>query len=413
MTWNKRDFVMKRRVKYRQLNEPEKQITQQRKQTVLQFIRRISIFGIISALSINMLPVVSAHGSEHAPSLPQWYGLAILLGGVGIVGTFLGFSRGTDLLKPAHTLAGIFTGLVVVVVGGGVVMQLSQIEEYSAKSMVIPHEWYLPLSLFIGSSIIVLSVIIGQFKWPHRPRYALLGTVLGFWVTYPAIFRGSNGSTHPVGYLTVVSLPILIGYILWIDGRQTLRLLWADDVARRFGMGVGTLMALFFMLSTTMLSFVPDEGVGALSTFSVDTAPIAEPLVLWPSITYLVPQIPVTGMISVGTGLIVFVFALLVGGNAAAAAYQFRNQIEAQSAQSSIGAMALAGPNVCVCCGPLMAELVVVLVGPSLAMPIYWLFLDPSSPIGSVFLAGSIVLLTASYLYSVQNLRMADQCPIP
>jgi hypothetical protein len=404
---------MKRRVKYRQPNEPEKQITQQRKQTVLQFIRRISIFGIISTLSINMLPVVSAHGGEYAPSLPQWYGLAVVLGGVGIVGTSLSISRDTDLLKPAHVLAGVFTGLLVVVVGGGAVMQLSKIQEYSAESMMIPSEWYLPLSLFIGSSIIVLSVVIGQLKWPQRPRYALLGTVLGFWITYPAIFRGANGISHPVGYITVVSLPLLIGYILWKDGRQSLRLLWADDMARRFGIGVGMLMALFFMLSTTMLSFVPDEGVGALSTFSIDTAPIAEPLVLWPSVTYFVPQIPVTGMISVGTGLIVFIFALLVGVNAAAAAYQFLNQIETESTQSSIGAMALAGPNVCVCCGPLMAELVVVLVGPSLAMPIYWLFLDPSSPVGSIFLAGSVVLLTASYLYSVRNLRTADQCPIP
>jgi len=63
------------------------------------------------------------------------------------------------------------------------------------------------------------------------------------------------------------------------------------------------------------------------------------------------------------------------------------------------------GACVCGCCGPLVAKVAILAAGPSVAAPLYWLFVDPSSPFASASLVGGIVLFTESLVYATNAVR--------
>jgi hypothetical protein len=51
---------------------------------------------------------------------------------------------------------------------------------------------------------------------------------------------------HPLGYVIALAVPLTVGYIIWQDGHDVLQQVWQDGVARRFGLGIGAVMLLFF-----------------------------------------------------------------------------------------------------------------------------------------------------------------------
>ncbi|MFC7156961.1 hypothetical protein ACFQPA_16140 [Halomarina halobia] len=373
--------------------------------------------GLLLFIGVSTVPgVVSAHGGEHTPGIPQWYGLVVLLLGFGVLGASVALNRRDRLARTEHALAGVFLGVVIAALGGILIVQLSPINELSGNTMPFSRTLYLPLALGVGLAIITASVFLGQLRWPTRPRYAILGGLLGLWVAYPALVRGLAVYHHPIGYMIALAVPLTVGYIIRRDGQDVLREVARDPVARRFGFGVGFVMVIFFIFSTGLLSFVPEEGIinGETTIHTpafVDTVPTANPLVVWPAVQFWFPQIPLSGMLSVGTLLIVGLLGALVSMNAMLAAYQWLRVKRTSSTQSAAGAAALVGPNTCGCCGPMFAQLAVVLIGPSAAAPLYWLFVDFSSPVGAFFFVGSVALLTGGFVYSA-NALAPDLCSI-
>lgn len=380
-------------------------------------LTRVTSVGVLLLASVGLVPVASAHGGAHTPNIPQWYGLVILLFGLGVFGVSVLADRRGWLVSSTPALGGVFLGIVIAALGGILMVQLSPIDEYSAGSMPFPRAWYLPLTLGVGLFIILLSVNLGVWRWPTRPRYTVLGLLLGLWVAYPALIQGAATYHHPLGYGIALAVPLLVSYIIWYDGREVLRAVAQDPVARRFGLGVGVVMGGFFMFSTGLLALVPEEGIvnghRMIHTPAfIDTVPTANPLVVWPSVAFWFPQIPLSGLLSVGTLLMVGLLGGLVGLNAMLAAYQWLHADSATTTQSTAGAAALVCPNACGCCGPMFAQLAVVLVGPAAAAPLYWLFVDFSSPVGAFFFVASVVLLTGGFVYSTYALA-PDVCSVP
>ena len=373
---------------------------------------------MIILASVGLFPgIVAAHGGEHTPNIPQWYGLVLLLGGMGVLGASVLLERRDRLATTEHALYGVFVGVVIATLGGILLVQLTPVDELSGSSMIFPRALYLPLQLGVGLSMIMASVFLGQLRWPTRPRYAVLGILLGLWVAYPALIRGSATYHHPVGYLIALAVPLTVGYIIWRDGRNVLRVVAQDTVARRFGLGVGGVMTIFFVFSTGILALVPEEGIinGQKTIHApafIDTVPTVNPLVAWPAVAFWFPSIPLSGMVSIGTLLLVGLLGGLVTVNATLAAHQWLHESGANSAQSTAGAAAIVGPNACGCCGPMFAQLAVVLLGPSAAAPLYWLFVDFSSPVGSFFFVGSVALLTGGFVYSANALSF-EHCALP
>ena len=372
-------------------------------------VRAGHVTAVLAAVlgALLAMPTAAAHaggtdvylGGVH---LAQWHALLPL--GLGI-GTVLASAYLPRVLRPAsskYALYGVFAGLAIAVLGAIGLVQLSPVEWY-ATDPVIPRAIHDPLMLVVGLAIAVASLLGGRYRWPTRPRYAGLGILLGAWVAYPGLMAGFgvDSLTHPLGYLVVLSLPIALGYILWRDARSLLAGLWADRLARRFGLAVGALGVIFFLFSTGMFTIIPDEGTGvSLAERIVATLPVASPLVTWPAIEFWLPSLPLGGMFSVGMVLLLGVFGGLIGLNAALVAHRWQGREGASRSGSGSGTTAgtvgVAAPQACCCCGPLLSQVAIVALGPSAAAPIYLLFADPSSSIGSLFLVASVAILTGT-----------------
>ena len=381
--------------------------------------RRVLVLAVTVVATIGAAPVASAHSGHvyvNGVHLSQWYGLIPLVLGIGIA---LGSRYLPALLRPQHAqyaLYSVFFGLVVAVFGAIWIVQLSPYEWLTAQP-VIPRALHAPLMFLAGSVIMLASVIGGQLKWPTRPRYAGLGVLLGLWVAYPGLSAvGVYTETNPLGYLIVFGLVVALGYVLWRDARGLLGRLSADRAARRFGISVGLLAVVFFMFSSGMLYLLPDDGVGvSLSEPIVAVLPVADPLVLWPAIEFWYPQLPLGGMVSVGTALLIVTFGGLIGLNAALFAFQWRGTHSGGLSQTTAGIAGIAAPQACCCCGPMLSQIAVVTLGPSAAAPLYLLFADPSSSIGSLFFVASVAILAGTLVNAAGATTDAEpeQCVVP
>ncbi|QLC35400.1 hypothetical protein EFA46_014195 (plasmid) [Halarchaeum sp. CBA1220] len=341
------------------------------------------------------LPVASAHGgAAYFPGVEQWYALIPLVLGILVIAGAVTVRRRRPSVHVSHVLAVVFSGLVVAVIGAVALVQLSPITSFSTASRPFTTETLTLVRLALGGTVLVASVTLGRWRWPTKPRYAGLGLLLGGWFLYPILLRDFQPGFNPVGYLLFATLVFSVGYVAWRDCRHAIRLLYADSVTRRFGSAVSVLTAVFFMFSAGILIVLPDpSGVGISWTQSfVHGLPVKDPLVYWPAIEFWFPQLPLGGYLSVGMLTLVVIISLLVGLNGAIVAYQWRCQ-SSVGFDGAAGAAAIAAPNACCCCGPVLSQLAVVALGPSAAMPFYWLFIDVASPLGVLFFTGSIVLL--------------------
>jgi hypothetical protein len=319
--------------------------------------------------------------------------LAILVGGA--------VAKRTERLSPTRTLGVVFFGIVLASLGAVVFEGLSPDPTYTADSMPFPRIWYTPIALGTGLFTMITSLIVGLVKWPTRPRYTFLGILMGAWILYPELLPDLTSYTHPLGYLIVLSTPVLVGYIIWTGAWDVLSAILRDQVVRRFSLGVGVVATLFFFIGTGYLSFFWQEG-GATET-TVVVLPVVYQLVQWPTIEITLPQIPFFVAISPGVLILNGVIGVLVGLNAALIARRWRVDELAGTTEGTAGTAAIVGSCTCGCCGPLVANIATVAVSSTIAAPLYWLFVDSDSPLGAIFVVGAIVLFTGTLVYSART----------
>jgi len=360
---------------------------------------------VVGLLALTQIPVASAHDVTATGGVSRKHGLLVILLGVVLLGGAIVLKR-TDRVSPTVALYSVFIGIVLAAFGAILFDGLSPEPTYTASSFPFPRSWYPLLAVSIGLLITVLSVIIGWLRWPTRPRYTFLGVLMGLWVSYPYLIPGPASDTHPLGYAIVLGTPLLVGYILWTDAGDILRAVMRDPVARRFGMGVGIVLALFFLTITGYLSFFPEEGMPHEVTIVV--LPVIYQLVTWPTLEIVLPHIPFFLAVSPGQLIIIGTLSTLIGLNAAIIARHWRVEERAGLTQGTAGSAAIVGTCTCGCCGPLVAKIAVLAAGPSIAAPLYWLFVDSASPLSILFIVGSIFLFTGSLLYSINSARQPD-----
>lgn len=364
-------------------------------------VRPLSLFSLL-VLALARVPVASAHDVTATGGLSREHGALVALVGVVVLGGAVVLKR-TDRASPTVALYGVFVGIVVTALGAVLFEGLSPDPTYPASSMPFPRSWYRPLALATSLSVLVASLVVGWLRWPRRPRYTFLGILLGLWISYPYLVPGPASDTHPLGYAIVVGTPLLVGYVLWRDAGDVLRAVLRDPVARRFGVGVGVAVALFVVSVTGYLSFFPEEGFPHEVTVVV--LPTIYQLVTWPTLEIAVPHVPLFLAVSPGQVVVVGTLSALVGANAALVARHWRVEERAGAAEGTAGGAAIVGTCTCGCCGPLVAKVAVVAAGPSVAAPLYWVFVDSASPLGTLFAAGSLVLFTGTIVYSIGSAR--------
>ncbi|MBX0296915.1 hypothetical protein [Haloarcula nitratireducens] len=371
--------------------------------SALRSVRLLSVFTFFF-VALTQIPAVSAHGATATGGLSQRHGIVLALIGIVILGGATILKR-RQAITSTTALIGVFLGIVVTALGAILFEGLSPDPSYMASSMPFPRSWYPLLSLSIGFLIMIMSALVGWFRWPTRPRYTALGTMMGLWITYPYLIPGPASYSHPLGYSIVLGTPVLVGYIIWKDAGHVLRAVLQDRVARRFGIGVGVVIAFFFVSATGYISFFPDEGLPHERVITV--LPAIYQLVKWPVLEVYLPHIPLFVAISPGQLIIVGMLSTLIGLNATLIARHWRVEERAGMTEGAAGSAAIVGSCTCGCCGPLVAKIAVLAAGPSIAAPLYWIFVDSASPLSTLFIIASIVLFTGSLIYSVESVQQS------
>jgi hypothetical protein len=378
---------------------------------------RRSVLSVVLTLVTfaTQIPAVSAHGGEQAVTphfVTKWHGLVVLLVGIAVlVGGAL--AKRTERLSPTRALGVVFLGIVLASLGAIVFEGLSPDPTYTADSMPFPRAWYTPIALMTGLLTMIVSIIVGITRWPTRPRYTFLGILMGAWILYPELFPDLTSITHPLGYLIVLSTPVLVGYIIWTDAWGVLRAVLQDRVVRQFSLGVAVVATLFFLMGTGYVSFFWEDG-GVTET-TVVVLPVVYQLVQWPTLEIALPQIPMFIAISPGVVILNGVIGVLVGLNAALIARRWRVNESAGTTEGTAGTAAIVGSCTCGCCGPLVANIATVAVSSTIAAPLYWLFVDSDSPLGVIFVVGAIVLFTGTLVYSARTAtrESSSVCAVP
>lgn len=363
---------------------------------------RPSLSLLVFMAVLTQVPVASAHETTATGGISPGHGLILAaIGAVIIVGATA--LKHTDRLTPTNTLYVVLFGIAVTALGSILFEGLSSDPTYTASSMPFPRSWYPAIGLGAGAATMLGSLVVGYRRWPNRPRYAFLCILMGVWIAYPYLIPGTASDTHPLGYAIVLGTPIAIGYVLWKDAGSTVTAVLRDPVARRFGIGVGVVLALFFVSMTGYLSFFPEEGVPQETTVVV--LPAIYQLVSWPTLEVAIPRIPVFAAISPGQVAVVGTLSILIGLNAAVIARHWRIEERAGLTESTAGSAAIVGTCTCGCCGPLVAKIAVLAAGPAIAAPLYWVFVDSASPLSALFIVGSFVLFTGSLIRSIEAAR--------
>jgi len=367
-------------------------------------------FSIPAALVIwflaTQVSTVAAHGSESHGFLSRWHGIGIAVVGALIVGGAV-VARRREKLSPAYALYTVLGGLAVAVLGIALFDGLSADPTYSAETMPFPRSWYTPMAVFTGLGMAVGSLVIGWIRWPTRPRYMFLGVLLSLWILYPELLPEPQRYTNPAGYLIVLSTPVLIGYILWKDARGMLSLVRTDPIVRRFGIGVGLLSAIMFTMLTGYMSFFPEEGAPTETVTAV--LPVVYQLVSWPTVELWFPDIPFFIALSPGMIILNGMIATLVGLNAAVVAREWQMAQLTSNTGRAAGTATIAGSCTCGCCGPLVGKFIALGAGPSVAAPLYWVFVDSSSPFILMLIVASVLLFIGVLVRATRGLEQSPE----
>jgi hypothetical protein len=352
--------------------------------------------GVIT-LCLSLVPTAAAHsGTTHA-GIPHIALFALFTTGLFVAGgAVLGVRSGR--IRNRVGILGVLGGGAIAMLGAIGLVEI----QVTAPTGPQFQAFYEPASVILGSALMLGGLVIGWFRWRERPRYTALTTLLGAWIMYPAIMP-NEGILHPLGYLLVLALPVTIGYILYTDALDTIRRVIADDQSRRVGLVAGGLFTVFFAFSAGTISLNPDIGVNTPTTSTITTVRLVDPLVYWPAVEFYFPNIPLAGFVSVGTLLLFGLMATLVGLNMGVVMDEWSRAESGENA-SFAGSLAASGATACCCCAPAIYGVLSAVLGAA-ATPVYWAFMDPTSPVGGVFLAGSIILLLQGILRSERRTR--------
>ncbi|MFB6150687.1 MAG: hypothetical protein ABEJ40_02665 [Haloarculaceae archaeon] len=351
---------------------------------------RRSLAGVLAVVAVPAAvePVAAHTGTTHAGT-PHWLLFFATVAGVVVAAGGWRVLQSAD--RSPRLGGGLLFGGVLLAIFGSVGLVEIQIAPETTPAWT---RWFPVVNAVAGVVLAVGGLVVGRLRYPERPRYAGLALLLAAWVSYPTLVPG-EGLTNPLGYLLAAATPLAVGYVLATDAGDALPAAFTDRTAKLVGGVSFVLFSVFFAFSAGTLSVNPDVGPGVPDHGFVTVHSVASPLVYWPAVEFYVPAVPLAGYVSLGTLLLVGLLGGLVAVNAALAARQWAAAGAVDSPRGMLGAVAASGATACCCCAPALYGAVGVLFGTA-ASPVYWAFMDPTSPVGGLFFAASVLALTGS-----------------
>jgi len=347
----------------------------------------------------TVVDVVAHAGTTHAGT-PHW-----VLGALTLVGVAVAVG-GWSLLRGERARLGaaaVGIGAVVTIAG------LIGLVEVQITPGATP-EWtrWFPVVNTVAAIVVALgSLVVVRWKWPERPRYVGLGFLLACWIGYPAMMP-NEGIAHPLGYLLALAVPLSVAAILHVDGRAVVATALADLRSKAVSAAAFCLFAVFFVVSAGTVSVNPDVTPAIAGDGFVTVQRVVGPLVYWPAVEFYWPAASLSGYFSPGTVILVGLLGGLVALNAGLVARQLAAEGATDSPQAMFGTLAASGATACCCCAPALYGVAGVLFGAA-ATPVYWAFMDPTSPVGGIFFAVSVIVLTGSVIRASHD----PACRIP
>lgn len=369
--------------------------------------RVLAAAGAVLALPVLADPAAAHAGSVHRGT-PHWVFLGVIVAGVATLGLGLAFGRGRWDDRPSRAVSTVLAGATLVAVGLIALVEV-QVEPPGAGNAPIPRDLYPVVSLAVGNLVVLASVVVGLWRWPDRPLYIALGVALGLYVAYPTLIPGI-AIFHPAGYLLVFVVLALVGYLLSRDVRPGLSDL--DPLSRRTGAAAATLFVVFMLFSSGQFTLNPVTGASGPTGQFVVIYEYANPLVMWPAVEFYFPSVPFFGALSIGTAIMFGLLGTLVGVNAALATRIYAADAGVAGPETTLGALATTGASACCCCAPAAYGVASAVLGLS-ASPLYWVFVDSQSPLGSIFYVSAVALLTGSAIHLARTVEEAGICAVP
>jgi len=362
--------------------------------------RLTTLFAALVALAF-VQPAAAHAGTTHAGT-PHWL-LAGLLA-VGFAGLFVGWRRFTHGEgDPRVGVAALLGGLLAVLAGGIGLVEI-QVTPAVAPSWASGGD---VINVAVASLLAIGSLVVVRWRWPERPRYVALAFVLAVWISYPVVMP-NGGLTNPLGYLVVFAVPVTIAYVFARDGGDRLVRALSDRTSRAVTALTFLLFSAFFAVSAGTVTLNPDTTARTAGEAFVRLHPVASPLVYWPAVEFYFPAIPAAGYVSLGSALLIGVLGSLVALNAGLVTRQWQTGGAPDSPKAMLGAVTSSGATACCCCAPAFYAVIGGVFGTA-ASPVYWAFLDPTSPVGGLFLAASVLLLVSSAIRYVDT----ETCRVP
>lgn len=370
--------------------------------------------SLLTVATLTMVPTASAHGSVGTVT-NEWIHLVVMLQGVtllgiGIIAASVWFGRTRWTARPRRVVTGVLVGVAVAMIGTIGITQIQILPIGTTPSPTL-RAWYPRLAFMAGSAIMLGSLFLGWRYWFDRPRYWLLGVLLGLWILYP-VTMPRQGLRNPLGYVLVVAVLLCIGYIIWRDIRPALSQDVVGRFARRVGITTAILFGVFYLFSAGLFTVNPDGDVNAPTHAFVTVASFSNPLVMWPAVEFGTPSIPFFGALSIGTVLVIGLLAGLVGITASLMTVGWLNEVDLSSSEGMVGFVATTGATACCCCGPAVYAMASGVFG-MMASPLFWAFTTPTSPFGALFFVSSVALLTGSSIRLTRSLADAGACEWP
>ncbi|WP_436931019.1 hypothetical protein [Halosimplex halobium] len=342
-----------------------------------------------AAGTIGGLDAVVAHaGTTHAGT-PHWVLGAVTI--LGIVAGIGGYRVLRDGARSDRFGAGLVSLGAVAVIAGTIGLVEVQIAPAATPDWT---EWF-PVINAVSAIVVALgSLVVVRWKWPERPRYVGLGLLLAAWIAYPTLLP-QEGLTNPLGYLLAAAVPAAVLYVFYRDAGPSFPGVLTARVPAVTAVVTFLLFGVFYLFSAGTLSVNPDLTADIAGQGFVTPYQVASPLVYWPALEFYAPAIPLSGYVSLGSLLLVAILGGLVASNAALAARQLTTGGSVDSPRVIVGTLTTAGATACGCCAPAVYGAAGALFGAA-ATPVYWAFMDPSSPVGGLFFAASVLILTGS-----------------
>jgi len=345
--------------------------------------------------------VVAHAGTTHAGT-PHW-----MLGAVTVLGIAVGIGGWRTLraeTRRDRLGAGLLSVGAILVIAGTIGLVEVQITPGSTPNWTR----LFPTINAVSAIVVALgSLAVVRWQWPERPRYVGLGLLLAAWIAYPTLLP-QEGLTNPLGYLLAAAVPAAVIYVFYRDTGAAFPAVLTARVPAVVAVVAFGLFGVFYLFSAGTLSVNPDLTADMVGQGFVTPYRVASPLVYWPAVEFYLPAIPLSGYVSLGSLLLVGILGGLVATNAALAARQLTTGGTIDSPRALVGTITTAGATACGCCAPAVYGAAGALFGAA-ATPVYWAFMDPSSPVGGLFFAASVLILTGSAVRASHD----PACAIP